>query len=241
MDAVAALLATVLVVELVFVQPFAGRRRYRRLKAEVATNPDARIRHYRRGIAGEWLAVGVVVVIGLLAGRDLGSIGLRTGSDARAAMNDVLAVAIVLGASAVIFRFGGSNIRALLRRQARGFIELLPRSREERLTFGALAITAGVCEEVVFRGFGIAYVRWLWPAASQPFIIVVTAAAFGFAHLYQGIRGVLLTGLVGAYLAWLTLSTGSLLPAIVVHALIDLRVLALPDLDEVTEPAGYEE
>jgi len=70
---------------------------------------------------------------------------------------------------------------------------------------------------------------------------VVTAAAFGFAHLYQGTRGVLLTGLVGAYLAWLTLSTGSLLPAIVIHALIDLRVLALPDLDEVREPAGYEE
>jgi membrane protease YdiL (CAAX protease family) len=187
------------------------------------------------------LAVGVVVVIGLLAGRHPASIGLGAGSDARAATNDVLAVALVLAASALIFRFGGSNIRALLRRQARGFIELLPRSRQERLTFGALAITAGVCEEVVFRGFGIAYVRWLWPAASQPFIIVVTAAAFGFAHLYQGIRGVVLTGLVGAYLAWLTLSTGSLLPAIVVHALIDLRVLALPDLDEVREPAGYGE
>jgi membrane protease YdiL (CAAX protease family) len=235
----AAMLATAFVVELVFFQPFAGRRRYRRLTAELATNPDARLRHYRRGIAGEWLAVGLVVVIGLLAGRDPGSIGLRAGSDARAAVNDVVAVAVVLAASAVIFRFGGSNVRALLRRQARGFLELLPRSRRERLTFAALAVTAGVCEEIVFRGFGIAYVRWLWPAASRPFIIAVTAAAFGVAHLYQGTRGVLLTGIVGAYLAWLTLSTGSLLPAIAVHALIDLRILALPDLNDVREPVGY--
>jgi membrane protease YdiL (CAAX protease family) len=49
-----------------------------------------------------------------------------------------------------------------------------------------------------------------------------------------------LTGVVGAYLAWLTLSTGSLLPAIAVHALIDLRILALPNLNDVSEPAGYE-
>jgi membrane protease YdiL (CAAX protease family) len=237
----AATLATAFVVELIFFQPFAGRRRYRRLKAELATNQEARLRHYRRGIVGEWLAAGLVVVIGLLAGRDPGSIGLRAGSDAGAAANDVVAVAVILAASAVIFRFGGSNIRALLRRQARGFLELLPRSRRERLTFAALAITAGVCEEIVFRGFGIAYVRWLWPAASRPFIIAVTAAAFGVAHLYQGTRGVLLTGIVGAYLAWLTLSTGSLLPAIAVHALIDLRILALPDLDDVREPVGYEE
>ena len=241
MTVIAAALATALVVRLVLFQPFAGRRRYQRLKAEVTANPSARLRHYRRGIAGEWLAVGIVVVIGLLAGRHPASIGLGAGSNARAAVNDVLVVAVVLGASAVILRLGGSNVRALLRRQARGFMELLPRSRQERLTFAGLAITAGVCEEVVFRGFGIAYVRWLWPGASQPFIIVVTAAAFGFAHLYQGTRGVLLTGLVGAYLAWLTLATGSLVPAMVIHALIDLRVLALPDLDEVREPAGYEE
>jgi uncharacterized protein len=240
MELVAAVLATALVIALVFLQPFAGRRRYLRLKADLATNPDARMHHYRRGIVGEWLAVGLVLVIGLLAGRDRTSIGLGAGSDARAAANDVLAVAVVLAASAVIFRFGGRDIRALLRRQARGFLDLLPRSRRERLTFAALAITAGVCEEVMFRGFGIAYVRWLWPAASRPFIIAVTAAAFGFAHLYQGARGVLLTGAVGAYLAWLTLSTGSLLPAIAVHALIDLRILALPDLNDVREPAGYE-
>jgi membrane protease YdiL (CAAX protease family) len=239
-ELVAAVLATALVVGLIFVQPFAGRRRYLRLKADLATNPGARLHHYRRGIVGEWLAVALVVVIGLLAGRRPASIGLRAGSHPGATADDVLVVAVVLAASAIVFRFGGRDIRALLRRQARGFLDLLPRTRRERLTFAALAITAGVCEEVVFRGFGIVYIRWLWPDASRPFIIAVTAAAFGFAHLYQGARGVLLTGIVGAYLAWLTLSTGSLLPAIAVHALIDLRILALPNLNDVSEPAGYE-
>jgi uncharacterized protein len=236
---IAAVLATGLAATFVVLQPFAGRRRYRRLRAELATDPDARLRHYRRGIRSEWLAVAGVALIGLLAGRHPASIGLRGGPNARAAVSDVLFVGVVLSVSVVIFRFGGRDVRELLRRQARGFLALLPRSRRERQTFAVVAVTAGFCEEVLFRGFGIAYVRWLWPAASRPALIAVTAAAFGFAHLYQGPRGVLLTGVVGAYFAWLTLSTGSLLPAIAIHALLDLRVLALPDLEPATAPSGH--
>ena len=140
-------------------------------------------------------------------------------------------VAVLLGLSALLFRFGGTAIREALRRQAKGFLALLPRGGREQITFGALAITAGICEELIFRGFGLAYVRWLWPATPRWAAIVIIATAFGVAHLYQGPRGILLTGLVGAYFTWLVLSTGSLWPAMALHALLDLRVLALGDLE----------
>jgi membrane protease YdiL (CAAX protease family) len=229
-------LATALAAALVLVQPWAGRRRYRRLLADVAVNPGARLRHYVRGIVGEWAAVGMVAVIGLLAHRGARSIGLRGGPHAGTAIADVIAVAIVLAISAVLFRLGGETMRELLRRQARGFEALLPRTRAERVTFAGLAITAGICEEIIFRGFGIAYLSWVWPSASRGEVIAVTAVAFGLVHLYQGPRGVVLTGVVGAYLAWVTLSTGSLLPAIAMHALLALRILALPDLDPRPDP-----
>jgi membrane protease YdiL (CAAX protease family) len=227
----AAVLASALAAALVLVQPWAGRRRYKRLIASMAQVPDARLRHYRRGIIGEWAAVGAVVVIGLLAGRDGSSIGLRLGDHLGSEAVITAEVAALLGISALVFRFGGRGIREMLRRQARGFEALLPRGRRERTVFALLAVTAGVCEELLLRGFGIAYLRWLWPAAPRVPVIVITAAAFGLMHLYQGVRGVILTALVGAYLAWLVLSTGSLLPAMLIHALLDLRVLALPDLE----------
>lgn len=63
-------------------------------------------------------------------------------------------------------------------------------------------------------------------------MLVVTSAAFGLAHLYQGLRGVVLTGVVGAVLGSLLISSGSIVPPIVVHALVDLRILALPDLSD---------
>ena len=41
--------------------------------------------------------------------------------------------------------------------------------------------------------------------------------------------------LVGAYLGWLAIATGSLVPVMVLHALLDLRILFLP-LDAVPPP-----
>jgi membrane protease YdiL (CAAX protease family) len=237
--AIAAILATALAVALVVVQPWAGRRRYRRLVDSVAVDPGARLRHYRRGIIGEWASVAVVAVIGLLAGRGPSSIGVRAGPHPWSNAALVAEVAAVLGLSALVFRFGGRGIREALRRQARGFAALLPTGRRERQVFALLAITAGICEELLLRGFGIAYVHWLWPGATRMWLVVVTAAAFGLVHLYQGPRGVVVTGLVGAYLAWLVLSTGSLVPAMVIHALLDLRILALPDLSPLS-PSGDE-
>jgi len=227
----AAILATVLAAALIFVQPWAGRRRYRRLIASQPEDSGARMRHYRRGMVGEWAATGVVVVIGLLAHRSATSIGLGHIAHVRSAAITVGEATVVLVLSALVFRLGGDNIRSALRRQARGFLALLPRTARERAVFALLAITAGICEEFLYRGFGLAYLRWLWPGASHTWLIVLTAAAFGLAHLYQGARGVVLTAVVGGYLAWLVLSTGSLVPAMVIHALLDLRILALPNLD----------
>jgi membrane protease YdiL (CAAX protease family) len=48
---------------------------------------------------------------------------------------------------------------------------------------------------------------------------------------------VILTGILGAVFAAMTLAGGTLVPAIIVHALVDLRVLALPDLGPAPDQA----
>jgi membrane protease YdiL (CAAX protease family) len=226
-----AALATLLAAAFVLVQPVAGRRRYRRLVDVLPTDPGARLRHYRRGITGEWLAVGLVVLIGLLAHRHPAAIGLARGTHRGEAAGTVMAAAVMIVITGAVFRFGGPAIQEVLRRQARGFQCLLPRTRREKSVFVGLALTAGICEEILLRGFGIAYLRWVWPSAPNTAVIGITAAVFGLAHLYQGARGVVVTALMGMLLAAITLDTASLYPAMIIHALIDLRILALPDLD----------
>ena len=228
MAVLGALLATAFALALVVVQPVRGRARYRRLVEQVATDPRARLDHYRRGITAEWLAVGIVVTIGLVAGHDAASIGVRAVDHASDAWAQVPVFAILLAASTVVLR--RPAMRAALRRQAGGFLALLPTTRDERLTFVPLAITAGICEEVLYRGFLAAYVGWLAPSATSTEIVVVTSIAFGLAHLYQGPIGIVVTGVLGAVLGFLVVDGGSLYPAMAVHALIDLRIVLLPDL-----------
>lgn len=97
--------------------------------------------------------------------------------------------------------------------------QMLPHTRGQLASFMALSLTAGVCEEFIFRGYLLWVLQgWLgpWGAAA------VSSVAFGLGHAYQGKRGVLATSLVGALLATLVLVTRSLWPAILVHALLDI-------------------
>jgi len=233
MVAVAAVLSVVLAGWLVLVQPWRGRQRYRRLLERLRHDPSARLEHYRRGIAFEWVGAALVGVLAVLAHSRVRSLW-PPGTDTAVA-KQVPGLAVALVAITAVYRFGGSATRRALAVQLRPVAALLPRTPAERRMFALLALTAGICEEVLYRGFGLAALRWAAPGLGHPALILVTAAAFGLAHLYQGPAGVALTGLAGAYLAWIALATGSLVPVMVLHALLDLRILGLP-LDAVPFP-----
>lgn len=57
----------------------------------------------------------------------------------------------------------------------------------------------GFLEEFTFRGFVVGRVRWLLGsgAAATWFAVLVAAIPFGLAHAYQGISGMITTGLTG--------------------------------------------
>jgi membrane protease YdiL (CAAX protease family) len=59
-------------------------------------------------------------------------------------------------------------------------------------------------------------------------LVAVGAVAFGLAHAYQGIAGIVTTGVLGGVMAGLYLGTGSLLLPVLLHTLIDLRFLLVP-------------
>jgi membrane protease YdiL (CAAX protease family) len=85
--------------------------------------------------------------------------------------------------------------------------------------FSALAITAGICEELLFRGFMIWYLQH-WMGLIQAALL--SSALFGLGHAYQGVRGILTTGLVGAFMAGVYLLSGSIYLCMLIHVLMDL-------------------
>lgn len=96
---------------------------------------------------------------------------------------------------------------------------LLPRTPDERWGFAQIAITAGLCEEILYRGFVMWYLA-LW--AGPILAVLLSSLLFGFAHLYLGPSHVLRTAIVGLIFALIVLASGSLWPVIVIHAVMDL-------------------
>jgi uncharacterized protein len=112
-----------------------------------------------------------------------------------------------------------SDTAGSLRRQIGSAETVVPHTIGERSAFFGVSVTAGFCEELLWRGFLIAYLaQWTgwWQAG------IVSSVLFGIGHAYQGAAGVLKATATGLVMAALYLSCGSLWPSIVLHAAIDV-------------------
>jgi uncharacterized protein len=242
----AALSAVVVAGYLVLGEPLVGHVLHRRFEGRLRADTGARRSFYRRLLVLEWGLALVALAAWLAApGVDAAAVGLvwpRTwpGPVAGAAVVLVLAFVVlstralrsgVLADAAQARRRPGHSPPAQGRHAeppVHATLALLPRTRAERRLFTLVGVTAGVCEEWLYRGFFLAVASALAGGLPEAALVAVGAAAFGLAHAYQGVAGVVTTGVLGGVLAGLYLDTGSLLLPVVLHVLIDLRFLLVP-------------
>jgi len=239
----AQLAAAVIAVYLVVGEPFVGYVLHRRFEGRLRADPAARRSFYQRLLVLEWGLAAVTLVV-WLAAPDVGAaeVGLRLPSAPGPVTLLVVVALLVLAVVSVRALRSGALAGPppdVLRRTRPGdarhaeppghaALALLPRSWGERRLFALVGVTAGVCEEWLYRGFLLAVVAALAPGLPAVALVLVAGVAFGLAHAYQGLAGVLTTGVLGALLAGVYLSTGSLLLPVLLHAAIDLRFLLVP-------------
>jgi len=121
------------------------------------------------------------------------------------------------------------------RRLLPDFSALFPSGPRERLLFAAVAISAGVCEEVVFRGWLLCTLHNVVGLKGTT-LVLAAAACFGLAHFYQGATGMIVTAIAGVLFTFLFVQSGSLLLPILIHIVIDLRWVLLPARRSVDLP-----
>ena len=178
--------------ELVVPDGTTGVRRFRALRAAVAQNrPGARVRAYCQVMLEEWLLCGVIVIGWATQGRGFHTLGLVPGWGTWVLVGYGLtacAIGLLVAQSRVIA--GSEKHRRALRKSLVPLAALMPRSRTERRLFGFVSITAGICEELIFRGFLFAYLAVWVPGQSCWPVVLLAGLFFGFAHVYQGGLGV---------------------------------------------------
>ena len=107
------------------------------------------------------------------------------------------------------------------------FSALVPVTNSERLKWILVAISAGICEEIVFRGWLLTTLHGQIGLTGKS-LLLAGAMIFGLAHAYQKVSGVIITALAGAFFCMIYVKTGSLLIPILLHSLVDLRLAFLP-------------
>ena len=175
---------------------------------------------WTQSIVGGWALVAVGAALWMSTDRSWKSFGFSVPAGWRL-WTSIALFLLVAGYQvlAVVTLARSSAERAGVRKQFETFAAVMPRTRTELRRFGGVSLTAGFCEEFLYRGYFIAvFSQWLgwWGAAA------VSLPFFAGGHAYQGWSGVLRTGITGGIFTVVVAVFESLWPAIALHAVVDV-------------------
>ena len=120
------------------------------------------------------------------------------------------AALMVMGATAVALHFRGSK-------ESVGF--LAPRGVLQLVLWVLVCVTAGFCEETIFRGYlQKQFIAWSGSARTG---VVASAVVFGACHVYQGVKPAIVITVYGLMFGMLAQWRKTLRPGMMTHALHD--------------------
>ena len=188
--------------------------------ARIAADPaHARIAFYRKITLGEWIPTVALLAFWSALGRPWPALQLAGDSPLRLGLGFgyvLVLIGLLLFQRRALLSRPDRRVRA---RKALNYVEpLLPYTLTERRLFWAVSATAGICEELFFRAFLPWYLSaWM----SLVWAVIAASILFGIGHVYLGLIQVPKTAIVGLLLAVVVALTGSLWPAMLLHAAID--------------------
>ena len=112
----------------------------------------------------------------------------------------------------------GQGLTYILKPGKPGFSGLFPSNSLELGAWIVMSLTAGFCEELVFRGY---LQRALQSATNAAIAIVAQGVIFGLVHFYQGIKLVTIIIVLGTMLGFLAHWRRKLWPGMMFHGLTD--------------------
>ena len=218
----------------VLVEPLLRTNFYRMLKKQLSVDSGARVLFYRTQILWEWSWVIVLVVIAIPISNPLKWMGLTLPNQFGWIILGALLLGI--GLSTFLLRRNPGALAAMQRSLEASSI-ILPNTHRERNWYAATAITAGICEELLYRGFLIHYLLSTFPSLDWLLVSILSGVIYGLSRAYQGFKGISQTAITGFSFAVVFYLGGSLLPAIIIHALIDLRPIYVWQDKDIKEKA----
>ena len=190
-------------------------------KQMVLAQPEKLIPVYRVTMLYLWLPTAVVLALvwgGSLSLTDLG-LHWHWGLETQIAVGLLILVTGLFCVQIVQTKKSAENQQALIKQMAQ-MSWFMPKNVGEAgyFIFG-VSVTAGICEELLFRGYLLNLFDLYLPTYAA---VILSSLAFGAGHIYQGYFNVLRTAVMGAVLAVIYLLTESLFIVIYLHIIMDM-------------------
>ncbi len=205
------------------------------MKTRLKEIPNAKIKYYKNSIIGLWTPTILILLAVLFTEITFQEIGFALPTVNTEPFGPVITyIILVIGLLyflSILFMIIGYHASAAFKeklaqtlkkeQQKMAFSAILPTTKKEKRLWNFVSLTAGITEEIIYRGFLIFAFSYLFPNLSIGAVIFLASLLFGLAHTYQGASGVIRTMAIGVFFSLLYVSLGSILPLIVFHFLID--------------------
>ena len=190
-------------------------------KQSVIAQPEKRISVYRATMIHLWLPVLILMLLVSQSHISMNDIGLRW-HWGLASQIGVAGLILIGGYFLLSLKQLSNNSQnhQTIRKQLAYVEWLMPTTaKESRYFILGVSITAGICEELLYRGYLMQLLADYMPTYA---VVIISSLAFGLGHIYQGPIHILRTALLGMVMALIYLATDSIIVPIILHAMLDM-------------------
>lgn len=229
----------IIIVFLLLYEPILGYFHYQKFKKYVDVNENERIKYYTNTIIELWVPTAFIMLLVGITDLTLKQIGLAIPKINTEVLGSwVTYIGLGIGLLYLIlvlyyiigYKFSDKIKQELLKKKEEELEKsevspILPITKKEKKLWTYVSLTAGVTEEIIYRGFLIFGVGYLFPNLQIMIVVLISSVLFGLAHTYQGFTmGVFRTTIFGILFSVLYISLSSIIPLILFHFLLDYIV-----------------
>jgi uncharacterized protein len=205
---------------LAVIVPWRGWARLQRLLLMPSMSSRDRVFLYLTSIATQWIVTAAVAWRAFARGFNLPSLGVKFKPVWELWLFGIVGAALIGVAHWFNLRRVSRSKNPAAERIKALAARIFPHTNQEAALFCGLAVTAGICEEFLYRGFVFGALTHL----SVPVwsVLLISSVLFGLAHAYQGPGGMLGTLILGTVFGLMRILYDSLVPVVLWHAAVDL-------------------
>ena len=223
----------ILIVILTIYYPISDHYEIKKLKKSIADGDNSKkIKFYRYTIFWLWIPVILIFLLLVISGISVDSIGIKwIQIDTSSLSTWVIYPAIGFYVffllyniySIIIFKSNKESRAKAAKSIPDDLKWIFPITQREKRVWTLVSISAGLTEEIMYRGYFFYALAIFFPNLSLLYILLITTLIFGIGHIYLG-KEVIKSTLLGLIFGIYYIVFASVIPVIIIHIAQDLVI-----------------